>query len=136
MKKNVVNAIEEYQCPGCVCGYNVECYEKSEDLACKKHCAGTTIIPVVGRIFLGMPKGFNRLGSIDDMVINIFENVEDGWGFDNLNVPVWKYLDGEGNTLVRGFSPRINKPFLHIYLGDHMKEIDCLDIKNDLNGMD
>ena len=40
--------IETYQCPGCVCGYNISCFEKSDSLACGKHVPATTIMPVVG----------------------------------------------------------------------------------------
>jgi hypothetical protein len=125
MKKPIINAIEEYQCPGCVGGSDISCYVKGEDLACSKHVAGT-MVSFVGRFFLGMPKGFNRIGPVEDMHINIFETVADGWGFDNLNVPIWKHLDGNGNTLVRGLCPRINKPFLHVYLATTWQRLTVL----------
>ena len=137
MDDRIKNAVEGYQCPGCVGGSDISCYKKSEqnDLSCSKHCAGTTLLPFVGRIFLGMPKGFNRLGRVDDMKISIFEKPED-FEFNHLNVPVWKLLDKNGNTFVRGLSPRINNPFIHIYLGDYMKDIDCIDIEPYLKDMD
>lgn len=129
--------VERYQCPGCVCGSDISCYEKGDNEACSKHVAGTTIMPVVGRIFLGMPTGFNRLGPVDGMDIDIFKTVKDGWGYDKFNVPVWKRLDEHGNTLVRGICPRINKPFLQIFIGNHLNEIDCLEITDDdIEGMD
>ncbi|GAB4343138.1 MAG: hypothetical protein Kow0089_18730 [Desulfobulbaceae bacterium] len=132
----VINAVETYQCPGCVHGSDISCYEKGDSLACNKHVAGTTI-SFIGRIFLGLPKGFNRLGVCDDTKINIFKTVEDGWGFDFLNTPVWKYLDEHGNTLVRGLCPRINTPFIHVFLGNHINDIDCYEITaDDLDGMD
>lgn len=118
-------AVETYQCPGCVCGHDITCYEKSEgSIACKKHVAGTIIFPAVGKFFLGLPKGFCRIGDTK-MVIEIFESFEKFWGYDWLNVPVWKHLDEHGNTLIRGLMPRINEPFLHIFMGDMRDKIDC-----------
>lgn len=132
----VINAVETYQCPGCVCGSDASCYKKGFGLECEKHVVGTTI-SYIGRIFLGLPKGFNRLGPCDDTSLNIFKTLEEGWGFDKLNVPVWKYLDEHGNTLVRGISPRINAPFVHVFIGDHRAGIDCIEITNqDLDEMD
>ena len=41
------------------------------------------------------------------------------------------------NTLVRGLSPRINKPFLDIYLKDVRDKINCFEIfKEDIESMD
>ena len=126
--------VEEYQCPGCVCGSNFECYVKGYSLECEKHVAGTMIMPG-GKIMLGMPKGFNKTGKA--FQFNIFESFNDGWGYSFLNSPVWKWLDKNGNTMVRGISPRINLPFLHIFKGDCMKEIDCYELTGkDIEGMD
>lgn len=129
-------AIEEYQCPGCVCGSNVECFKEGDNLECGKHVVGTTIMGI-GRIFLGLPTGFCRQGPVEELKVYIFESPEKGWGYDKFNVPAWKHLDDHGNTLVRGLSPRVNWPFLHVFIGDHMAEIDCLEItKADLSEMD
>lgn len=127
MDEKIKNVIEEYQCPGCVCGSNITCYEKGDSLECKKHVAGTTISHI-GQIFLGLPKGFNRLGFADRTTISIFESLEDGWGYDHFNIPVWKHLDKLGNTLVRGICPRINMPWVHIFIGDWTSIIDCIEI--------
>lgn len=133
----VGSAIEEYQCPGCVCGSDTECYEKGDNLECKKHVAGTMAMPHIGKFLLGMPTGFCRTGNIEEFKVYIFENLSKGWGFDKFNVPVWKHLDKNGNTLVRGISPRINAPFLHVVLGDCMDDIDCLEInQSDIDEMD
>lgn len=135
--------VEEYQCPGCVCGSDVECYEDSKcpgSLDCSAHVAGTMIAPGVGRIFLGLPAGFNRLGMAEKTKISIFRNWKDiqaAWSYDTFNVPVWKYLDERGNTLVRGLSPRINNSWIHVLLGDHRLEINCLEIsKTVIENMD
>lgn len=130
-------AIEEYQCPGCVTGSDVSCFKKGRYLECGEHCPGTRIMSGVGLIFLGMPKGFNRLGPCEDIRVQIFKDIDHSWGYNNLNIPVWKYLDKNGNTIVRGLSPRINMPFIHIYLCDAIKDIDCYELKeSDLDDMD
>lgn len=129
-------AVQEYQCAGCAGGPFPVCYETNDGEGCSKHCAGTTI-SAIGRIFLGMPKGFNRLGFCGKTTISIFESIDAGWGYDLFNVPVWKYLDSNGNTIVRGISPRINLPWIHIFIGDHIEKVDCYEItEKDLAEMD
>jgi len=105
----------------------------------------------IGKIFLGMPKGFDRMGLIDKMPLHIFESFETfkkEWnrpsingatssGYDEWNVPVWKFLDERGNTLVRGLSPRVNSPFLHLILEDCRDKISCLEVTKEMHeGMD
>jgi len=133
---NVKELVELYQCPGCVSGGDTSCYEKSDNLECKKHVCGT-VIPGIGHIYLGLPIGFCRKGPFEELKINIFTCPEVGWGYDKLNVPVWKHLDEHGNTLVRGMNPRINCTFIHVFMGDHMDSIDCLEITSlDISEMD
>jgi len=131
-------AVEEYQCPGCVCGSDTTCYVKVDDAdeeSCEKHVCGT-ILSGIGHIFLGMPRGFNRRGLCEDTKIHIFRRLKNGWNYDHLNVPVWKYKDHYGNTLVRGLCPRINYPWIHIFLDDCLSEINCIEITdNDLDDM-
>ena len=84
-------AVKEYQCPGCVSGPYEECFtEKPNNAGCAEHCPGTMMIPV-GKIFLGMPKGFNRIGPVESMALDIFESIEkknEQWGtYDHFNVP-------------------------------------------------
>jgi hypothetical protein len=148
MKDNIKEAIEEYQCPGCVSGCDISCFKKdeiNESAACGKHTAGTMSFGT-GAFFLGMPKGFNRLGHPHEnpdanLGIAIYETREDGWqeptGYKKWNIPVWKYLNEKGHTFVRGLSPRTNRPFLHVYLEDCMDQIDCLEItQEDVDYMD
>ncbi len=127
--------VQEYQCPGCVSGPYPKCYKKDSDSsACEKHCSGTTFSHI-GRIFLGMPKGFNRLGSCKTIRILIFDSP--GKLYDKFNIPVWKHLDKHGNTLVRGLSPRINWPWIHVFSGNFLNQIDCWIItQKDLDSMD
>lgn len=59
------------------------------------------------------------------------------WTYDKFNIPVWKHLNSNGHTIVRGIMPRINEIFIHIYLEDCIKKIDCLEITaDDINEMD
>ncbi len=141
MNEKVKKAIEEYQCSGCVNGPALECYEYEDgSVECKKHCAGTSMGgngAFLGRLFLGLPKGFNRLGACENTKISIFERLKDGWEYDKFNIFVWKHLDKFGNVLVRGLSPRINYPFIHIFLENCIKDIDCIEItEEDMAEMD
>lgn len=133
----MISAIELYQCPGCVSLPEDDCFEKSEDsLSCINHVPGT-IYASFGKIFLGVPKGFNRLGPYREMKMVIFRSFTDGFGYGKFNIPVWKYKNEKGHTLVRGLSPRLNTPFLHIFLEDCISKINCVEIKNsDISNMD
>jgi hypothetical protein len=123
----IIEAINEYQVPGAVGDFDPA--TATLENGWKEHCPGT-LVSGVGWVFLGMPKGFDRLGPVpaEYFRIHIFETFEECWPFDKFNVPVWKYLDAHGNTLVRSLSPRVNTPFLHIILGDHRDKINCLEI--------
>ena len=112
MDKKVSVAIERYQCSGCVSGSDTSCFKENVagGVGCGKHFSGTIIIGV-GKVFLGLPKGFNRLGHFDNMKPTIFKSFKDftetGWDeYNAFNRPVWKYLDEHGNTIVRGLMPR------------------------------
>lgn len=127
--------VENYQCAGCVCGSDISCFEKSDSLACGKHVSGTTGYPAVGRFFLGLPKGFCRFSGEND--IHIYKDLTHDWKYDKFNIPVWKHLDEHGNTLVRGMCPRIDSGWIHIYIGDWIAKINCLEItKTDIDEMD
>ena len=131
---NVKEAVQEYQCPGCVNGPFPECYKPSSEDAgsCLCHCVGT-MISNIGKVFLGLPKGFNRLGVCDKMPLSILTMID----YDKFNMPVWKQIDKHGNTLIRGLCPRINQPFLHIFLGDCRGYIKGYEITNfDIENMD
>lgn len=145
MKEKIKNAIQKYQCPGCMDGSDFKCVmppinEGEWGVACGGHRVGTYAAGI-GMILLGMPKGFNRLGSYDDMKIGIFETYEDGWqepiGYSKWNIPTWKHLNEHGHTLIRGLSPRTNSPFLHVFLEDCMDKFDCREITaDDIKEMD
>jgi len=139
LSKKVKAAVEEYQCSGCVGGSDTSCYEAAQFHAgCERHVAGTIFAPHIGSILLGMPKGFNRLGLLGaKQPICIFKTFADSsYTFDKYNVPVWKMVLN-GHTFVRGISPRINMPFILVFLEDCADKIDCLEItEKDLEEMD
>ena len=133
--------IKEYQCAGCVKGdENDGCFKADNGVGCYAHLSGTTIMPHIGRIFLGMKKGFNRHGPVKDMTLQLFENYQQAksvWGYNFFNICVWKHLNEHGHTVIRGLSPRINQPFLHVILEDCIEQIDCFEITQEhLDGMD
>lgn len=140
----VKEAVEEYQCPGCNLGSDISCYKNKDgkgsggDFSCSKHAAGT-MGAGMGLLFLGLPRGFNRLGPTghEAKILYIFREFSQGWEYDKFNIPVWKYLDEHGNTLVRGLSPRTSQVWIHIYLENCIDKIDCLEITiKDLDEMD
>lgn len=137
-----MNAVEEYQCCGCVNGPYPDCFVKDDvGIGCRKHYSGTSIgFPGVNKIFLGLPKGFNKLGMQKDLRPRIFETQEEQekiWGYDKFNIPIWKHKNKEGHILVRGYMPRINEGFIHIILKGDFKKIKAKEItKKDMNGMD
>ena len=140
MTNEIKAAVEEYQCPGCLCGSGVEgCYRKStiSGSGCGKHTAGTHIMPG-GTIYLGMPIGFCRIGPIDQSVCPMLvfttpEEFNEEWtGYDVFNIPVWKHLNENGHTLVRGLSPRNNMPFIHVHLYNCMDKVNCPEVTQEI----
>jgi hypothetical protein len=140
---NATEAVKNYQCPGCVSGPFPECFVKSScSEGCEKHSPGTYITGI-GNVLLGLPKGFKRLGESKRLMVNIFDNLDgfrEVWGddgYDKLNVPVWKHLDENGNTIVRAYLPRVNVTTIHIFLCNEIDNIDCIEVTNDdLDGWD
>jgi len=118
MNDNQKRMIEDFQCPGCVCGSNTECdsclFFDNFGFGCKGHVAGTVFSPG-GKIFLGLPKGFNKVGPIHadhPSPIRLWENGKDP-EWDKFNVPVW-YMEESGYLFVRTFCPRINTTYIDI----------------------
>jgi hypothetical protein len=145
--KKIIEAIKEYQVPGAVGDFDENNFKQDGvGVEWSDHVPGTLILPTVGSIFLGMPFGFNRLGARherfeDNLKINIFTDFEQFKkrfnGYNKFNIPCWKYINNKGHVMVRGLSPRINRPFLHIILEDCLDKIDCLEItEKDIVEMD
>jgi hypothetical protein len=140
MAMNVETAVKTYQCPGCVDGPYPACYKKDP-------------VGSIGRCFplpwnanarYSVKPPFHAKKNFPNTGLYIFINAEKfheectpknpssalktNGLYDNFNIPVWKYLDEHGNTLVRGLKPRINTPFLHVFLWDARDEIQCLEL--------
>ena len=140
---DIKEAIKEYQCPGCVCGCDLTCGSYNEDnigSGCIGHVVGTICSNNIGHIFLGLFRGFNRVGMIKKMPLTIFKSQDQQekiFNYDIFNIPVWKNQNEAGRIFIRGLSPRINMPFLHIILEGNFEKIDCIEItKEQLDKMD
>jgi len=110
--------IDNFQCPGCVCGVNTKdcskvAIERDTYARCTSHVLGIAISGI-GSIALGLPKGFNRPGweyfanrSANQMLIRCWtEGTHPSW--DHLNVPVWAF-EKDGFLFVRTYMPRTNR---------------------------
>ena len=133
--------VEKYQCPGCVSGPYPDCYKKDTvGEGCDNHGLGTSL-GLGMHIALGLPKGFCRAYlKIKDFVL-IFDTFEKWlveYEQDKFNVPVWKYLDEHGNTLIRLYQPRLNNGMVHIIKGNVMDKVNAVHTltKEELEAMD
>jgi hypothetical protein len=130
--------IEKFQCPGCIYGGDINCGNfKDKGNKCLNHKPGTMRLGI-GKIFLGLPIGFDRLGVYPDMLLYIFENkaqlIEEWGDYDIYNVPVWKHKDKEGVIFIRGLLPRKNEPFLHIILEGNLEDFSGIEITEEMRG--
>lgn len=112
--------VNEFQCPGCIHGTDPETcpkFELSDDrlggkplyFACK-NWRPSTFMSGVGRICLGLEKGFNRTGRIEFgdnpfSYLRLFDNPENGPDYNKFNIPVWA-MEKNGYLYVRCFCPR------------------------------
>ena len=126
---NMNEAVETYQCPGCTYGSSVSDCEACHlgDEGYESHRPGTFSLGV-GKIALGLPKGFCRFGPVENGSIDIYESWESLEQISpNLktifSVPVWKHLDEHGNTIVRWFSPRTNAGWSSVILGNNLNKM-------------
>ena len=79
---------------------------------CEKHHPATMMLGF-GKLALGLPKGFHRLGKCGfDM--RLFEKPEDAKDlWDHLNVPVWA-MEKDGYLFVRTYAPRVNETWVDV----------------------
>lgn len=118
--------IREFQCPGCGCGTypdeGCESYKLAEDgLPGSFRCEGwrpSTFMGGIGRICLGLPKGFTRTGMVEFgerpfCYIRLFEKPENRPEYNRFNIPVWA-MEENGYLLVRCYSPRSNWLFVDV----------------------
>ena len=126
---NVQEMISEFQCPGCTCGTSpcTECEsykpQGGESWVCAGHSAGTMILGI-GKIFLGMPKGFDHVGPNEQIgqryqMIRLWQaGTSPAW--DYLNVPVWA-REKDGYLFVRTYCPRLNRSFVDVIEGGELE---------------
>jgi hypothetical protein len=122
--------IGEYQCSGCLLGGpdaakcpKLQHIAISDDcFQCSSHVSGTSILGV-GRIALGLPKGFNRVGMrLDDPFhatvstnIRLWDaGARPSW--NRTNVPAWA-MEHEGALFVRTYLPRLNQSYVDVVDG-------------------
>jgi hypothetical protein len=81
------------------------------------------MVSYVGRIWLGLPNGFSRLGPTEPApplhVFNSLQSLEKKWGecFNQFNVAVWKFRDeGSKHVFIRVYQPRLNVGFTMVVL--------------------
>lgn len=130
MLKVQLDMIEEFQCPGCVCGNNTsDCraFKPYDDMSapfsfcCTAHVPGTTAFPG-GKMCLGLPKGFNKTGNqrwedyTPSFYVRLFDSPEKHPEWDVFNVPVWA-KEENGYLFVRTFCPRTNRSFVDVIKG-------------------
>lgn len=137
MNETELSIIGEMQCPGCTCGCapaaECESFKPSNEygFCCEGHSSGT-MMSGVGWIYLGLPKGFNRVGAYRAKGDSERRNNIRLWiapdipGWDFLNVPIWA-MEEDGFLYVRTYCPRINTNFVDIVKGGTMEFIpsDC-----------
>jgi len=128
--------VEEFQCPGCVCGSDTGCgkfdlYEGDGWVRCAGQVPGTSMVGV-GSFYLGMPRGFNRVGMRSEAAyrrcdthpdrstnIRLFPSAEIRFFWDKFNIAVWAMEKG-GYLFVRTYSPRINDAKIDVIKGGTM----------------
>ena len=133
----VVEMVGEFQCPGCTCGGKNtmdDCgnIEQSHGMpwTCSNHSAGTMMFPG-GKIMLGLPRGFNKVGlnrsAFSDKQHNPIRlwpkdghPPKDFW--DHLNVAVWA-TEENGHLFVRTYSPRINVNWIDVIEGGTLEMV-------------
>ena len=129
VSSDVQEMISKFQCPGCTCGTapcnKCESYKPCGGLSweCENHSAGT-MITHIGRIFLGLPRGFNHVGACEQglhkyKIIRLWR-VGTSPAWDYLNIPVWA-MEQDGYLFVRTYCPRLNHGFVDIIEGGSLE---------------
>jgi len=122
-----IEMIEKFQCRGCVSGSDIKCGRfKLEEtfgprlgVRCLSHVPGTVLIGL-GAIYLGLPRGFNRVGAQIQDLSNDFKltalrlwTVGTAPKWDDFNVAVWA-MELDGVLYVRTYAPRTNRTYIDV----------------------
>ncbi len=124
---SIEQMIEQFQCPGCVCGCGISTCDAynlpEESRRCEGHVLGSMIGGPAGLIALGLPKGFCKPAPEYDArgqvqrLCNWFnirlwpEGQDPGW--DKFNVAVWAMVK-DGFLFVRTFTPRVDRSWIDV----------------------
>lgn len=119
--------IEEHQCPGCFNGHSPESCRAYEPVHNEgsfrcKNWHPSTFMGRVGRIALGLPKGFCRTGIADfagkepPVYMRLYTSADKKNSYDKFNVAVWA-MEKNGYLYVRCYCPRVNWTFVDVIKG-------------------
>ena len=136
--------IKEFQCSGCTCGSSPDdnCLKfeqlSTEMFRCSNHSAGI-FLSGAGKIALGLPKGFNKVGALAKEVttnIRLMTKAAEK-NYNYLNIPVWA-LEKDGYLFIRTYSPRINCGYVDVIKGGKRLEIcpNALNVEEFINDID
>lgn len=122
--------IEDKQCPGCIHGSDTKCgtYKLEEDgYAICKNWRPSTFMGRVGRIVLGLPRGFCRTGCVEfndspNVYMRLYDSPENMMKYNKFNVAVWA-MEKDGFLYVRCYSPRTNYLFVDVIKDGKMEHV-------------
>lgn len=126
-----IEMVEDKQCPGCIRGSNTKCgsfeMHKDEEFFTCKNWRPSTFMSGVGRIVLGMPRGFNRTGCVEFgdkpfVYMRLYESPEKMMNYNKFNVAVWA-MEHDGYLYVRCYSPRANHLYVDVIKGGKMENV-------------
>lgn len=130
MNEDQKQMIERFQCCGCVCGPDTKCsesdFENKYGFRCRAHVPGTTSVPG-GRVYLGLPRGFNKVGEVREKN-NIrlwLSGSKPEW--DKFNIPVWAMVS-DNALFVRTFCPRVNISYVDVVAGGKLSDTTPFDV--------
>lgn len=124
--------INKFQCPGCINGSSVETCKSYDKytidqgvVSCSNWYPGTTLLGI-GKIALGLPKGFNRTGDSDLKIpyrcyIRLHEKFNRLW-WDKFDIPTWA-IEQDNFLIVRTYQPRLNNTFVDIIQNGKIKDL-------------
>ncbi|MFO0939852.1 MAG: hypothetical protein U0930_03715 [Pirellulales bacterium] len=138
--------VEQFQCPGCVCGGDTKCGKFKWDAEwqrCVSHVLGT-MFGLGNWVALGMPKGFNKPGFdfaqepavvYSKMLIRLWPGPEvPNW--NHLNIPVWALMQ-DGFLFVRTYCPRINVGYVDVIQGGALELVpNAIDVSKFIGEID
>jgi len=93
MENNVIKAIEEYQCSGCMIGGDISCFKPYADgVGCGRHFAGT-IISGIGKIVDEHYVPVEKYNELNDRAINAVEKgINIAYNKGKKDTLVWKKI--------------------------------------------